>query len=233
MADERGILRDKQYSQAYYDEHVEAGLDYLAYGEWHESYALMVAEATLQTDFVSPAVLDAGCACGAQLQGFRKSGLFKKVLGIDMSSAMIEMGKSHFGFSSAELMAGSIEHIPLQDEDLTLINSGQVLEHIPDELIDSILAEFFRVLVPGGRTFHNLAALKRFDALDIHDGDPTHVNVKPTMYWAEKFAKAGFLPDFESYDRFVRSKYSPGAGYPNFFSTYEIWTTVAYMKPAS
>jgi hypothetical protein len=87
--------------------------------------------------------------------------------------------------------------------------------------------------VPGGRMFHNLAALKRHDPPDIHSGDPTHYNVKPTIYWAEKFAKAGFIADFESYDRFVRSPHSLGGDFANFYNTYEVWTSFMYIKPAA
>lgn len=233
MADLRGILKDKLFGKAYYDEHVEVGVDYLTCGYWHESYAEMIAEATLQSSYATPFVVDGGCACGAQLEGFRRTGRFAGHLGVDMSRHMISLGRDAFGFSDHELVVGSIERIPVPDGSVTLINTGQVLEHVPDEVIDAVFAEFYRVLAPGGRMFHNLAALKHGDPPDIHDGDPTHYNVKPTLYWSQKFAKAGFLGDFESYDRFARSAQSPGGDFPNFYSTYEIWTSFALIKPVT
>lgn len=233
MADTRGILKSTRYDEAYYREHVAAGLDYLVSGDWHVNYAKMIAAATLQTTYTAPFVIDAGCACGAQLLGFKKLGIFKHVLGIDMSEDMIWLGRRHFGFSAEELVTGSVDTIPAADDTVTLINSGQVLEHVSDEIIDRVLAEFYRVLAPGGRMFHNLAALKNGDPPDHHDGDPTHINVKPTLYWSAKFQQAGFIADFESYDRFALSSESPGGNYPSFFQTYApLWTSLAHIKPA-
>ena len=34
-----------EYTEAYYDEHKEQGLDYLGHGYWQEEYAKMVIEA--------------------------------------------------------------------------------------------------------------------------------------------------------------------------------------------
>lgn len=232
MSKLREFLKATDYTGSdFYEEHARAGIDYLAYGDWQRAYGRMIAEATLQSSYDKPAVLDAGCACGTHLQGFRETGLFVRSVGVDMSEHMIRMGRAHFGFSDDDLVAGSIETLPVSDGELTLINSGQVLEHVSDGIIDKVFAEFFRALRPGGRMFHNLAALKHGEPPNHHDYDPTHINVKPTLYWAEKFAKAGFLPDFESYDRFARSSESPGTGCPNFFTHYSGWTCFALIKP--
>ena len=61
---------------------------------------------------------------------------------------------------------------------------------------------------------------------------PTHINVKPSLYWAEQFARAGFIPDFESYDRFARMPGTPGLNGRNFYMHYaDQWTIAAYLKP--
>jgi ubiquinone/menaquinone biosynthesis C-methylase UbiE len=225
-------LKNLDYTEAYYTEHKDAGLDYLVYGFWHESYASMVTEITLQTDYASPVLVDVGCACGATLNAFKATGVYHKILGIDKSEHMVRLGRQHFGFTSEEIIAGSATSLPVANDSVTLIQSGQVLEHVPDAEVDRLFAEFYRVLLPGGRMFHNLAALRRGNPPDCHDSDPTHVNVKPVIYWADKFQEAGFLVDFESYDRFVRSSRGPGGEYPSFYMTYnDQWTTYTLIKP--
>jgi ubiquinone/menaquinone biosynthesis C-methylase UbiE len=231
MAHSRKLLTDTEFTENYYHEHAAAGLDYLSSGNWHLQYAHMVCEVTLQQTYKHPAMLDVGCACGALIEGFRRSYRVRHCYGIDVNEYMVKLGRDHFGFSDGELFIGSAANVPLPDGSLSLINSGQVLEHIPDTVIPSVFKEFMRLLRPGGRMFHNLAALKHGNPPNVHDGDPTHVNIKPVRYWAEEFMKAGFLPDFESFERFARAPQSPGGDFPSFFQTYPSWTTFTLIKP--
>lgn len=228
------VLKNSDYSEDYYKEHKDAGLDYLVYGYWQESYAWMVTELTLQAEALNPVLVDVGCACGAALKAFKATGVYQKVLGVDKSRHMVDLGRAHFGFAQDEILSGSAVSLPCAPDSVTLIQSGQVLEHVPDSEIDQLFAEFYRVLAPGGRMFHNLAALRRGNPPNCHDSDPTHVNIKPVLYWADKFQKAGFVHDVESYDRFVHSKRSPGTGFPSFYLTYDDqWTSFTLIKPAS
>ena len=179
-------LTSLEYTKKYYEEHKREGLDYLGHGYWQESYGKMVTEATLQHTYRNPVFFDAGCACGSILQGFKKTGLYRKVLGVDLSEHMTTLGRHHFNFSEDEIMAGSIDNIPLEDATVTLVHSAQVLEHIPDKMIDSILKEFARVLVPGGRAFLCLDAIRHGETKEQYMGDPTHCNVVPVAYWTKK-----------------------------------------------
>ncbi len=97
-------LKVTEYTQDYYDEHKDAGLDYLGHGYWQEEYAKMVVEAckTPRDGFV----VDAGCACGSILKGFQK--LNMRVLGVDLNDAMIGLGRTHFEYYANELVCGSI-----------------------------------------------------------------------------------------------------------------------------
>ena len=65
------VLTATSYDEKYYQEHLAAGLDYLGHGFWHDSYAAMVSEATLQATYPDPFVVDGGCACGSILKGFK------------------------------------------------------------------------------------------------------------------------------------------------------------------
>ena len=110
------------YDEQYYREHADAGLDYLVHGFWHESYAAMVSEASLQSAYPDPCVVDAGCACGSILKGFKNTGLFERVLGVDLSEHMIVLGRKHFRYADDELVAGSIAEIPAESGSVSLLH---------------------------------------------------------------------------------------------------------------
>ena len=224
-------LRSLEYDEKYYKEHAEAGLDYLGHGFWQESYGLMVVEATYQASYEEPLLVDAGCACGSILNGFRKTGVFNRVVGIDLSQYMVELGRRHFGFSDSELIAGSITDIPLPRNSVSLLHAAQVLEHIPEALTDDIIDEFSRVLRIGGRAFICLDAIRRDETKEMYLGDPTHVNIQPINYWTEKLQSHGLLVDIESYNRFVKSRRGPTQGDPrSFYETYPYWSIWTLIK---
>lgn len=219
------------YNEDYYKEHADAGLDYLGHGYWQTSYGAMVTEATLQKTYDAPFVIDAGCACGSILQGFRATGAYACVLGVDLSEHMIKLGRAHFGFSDAEMVAGSITSIPAPDNSASLVHSAQVLEHIPGELVDPILEEFARVLRPGGRAFLCLDAIRHGENKQMYMGDPTHCNIQPVMYWTERLQARDLLFDVEAYNRFVRSERGPTEGDPrSFFAHYPYWSAWTLIK---
>ena len=217
----------------FYQEHVAAGLDYLVCGEWHYAYARMVTKATLQHTYANPALFDGGCACGALLNAFDKTFVYDRVFGVDPSQTMINLGREKFRFGDDVMRVGSIDKIEASDASFTLVNTSQVMEHISDDILDATLAEFNRILVSGGRMFHHYDALKHGEASDAYDFDPTHVNIKPTSYWAAKFVGAGFLPDFESYDRFVLSNETLTGDNTSksFFQEYRNWSVSTWIKP--
>lgn len=109
-----GPLTATSYDEQYYREHADAGLDYLNHGFWHRSYAAMVSEATLQGAYSNPFVVDAGCACGSILKGFKDLSIYHRVLGVDLSDHMVALGRRHFKFAAGELIGGSIAEIPAE-----------------------------------------------------------------------------------------------------------------------
>ena len=225
-------LSARGYDENYYREHSEAGLDYLGHGFWQQSYGLMVAEATLQREnYAEPIIFDAGCACGSILQGFKESGVFARVVGMDLSEYMVGLGRAHYGLSAEELILGSLANIPLPAESVTLVHSAQVLEHIPSDLTKPILDEFTRILRPGGRAFLCLDAIRHGETKEMYLGDPTHMNIQPVLYWTEQLQRRGLLFDIEAYNRFVSSPRGPTEGDPrSFFATYPCWSVWTLIK---
>jgi len=224
-------LKSLVYNEDYYEEHKSAGLDYLGHGYWQESYAAMVTEATMQDTYTDPTFFDAGCACGSIVTGFKKTGVFKSVVGIDLSEHMVQLGREHFGLTDKEIIAGSIAEIPLESGSISLVHSAQVLEHIPDELTDAILDEFARILRPGGRAFLCLDAIRHGETKEMYMGDPTHFNIQPVMYWTRKLQDRGLYFDIEAYNRFVRSDRGPTEGDPrSFYEHYPYWSAWTLIK---
>ena len=220
-------LKVTEYTKDYYDEHKDAGLDYLGHGYWQEEYAKMVTEAckTPREGFV----VDAGCACGSILKGFQKQNM--RVLGVDLNEYMIGHGRTHFGFYVNELHCGSISDTPALTESVDLVHTAQVLEHIPEEHMDAILQEFSRIIKKTGRVFICLDAVKDGETKEMYMGDPTHCNIQPIEYWYRLFAKHGFMFDVEAYNKFVRSKYKPTADKDtNFFNEYPYWSVWILQK---
>jgi len=211
-----------EYDEQYYAEHKDANLDYLGFGYWQEEYAKMVSQG-LPQDAV---VFDGGCACGSILQGFKKLGF--KTIGMDLSAYMIELGTEHF--DNDELICGSLAKIPLDDNSVDLIHSAQVLEHIPQELMNDIISEFERILKPNGRMFLCLDAVRDGETKEMYMGDPTHFSIFPVMYWTELFAKHNLLFDVEQYNNFVRSEFKPEEGDKNFYQHYPYWSVWTLTK---
>jgi SAM-dependent methyltransferase len=226
-----GALKSRAFDERYYLEHKAAGLDYLGHGYWHNSYAAMVTDATLQYTYDAPFFFDAGCACGSILQGFKDTNIFHHLLGIDLSEYMVSLGRSHFRFAPDEIKTGSIEDTNLPDESVTLLHSAQVLEHIVPEKGQSIIREFARILKQGGRAFLALDAVRHGETKEQYMGDPTHLNIKPVSYWTRLLQDHGLYFDVEAYNRFVRSPRGPTEGDPrSFYQAYPAWSVWALIK---
>jgi arsenite methyltransferase len=74
-----------------------------------------------------------------------------KVIGIDMTDAMIEKARENnnkLGFSNVEFRLGDIENMPVETDSTDVVISNCVLNLVPDK--DKAFAEIFRILRPGG-----------------------------------------------------------------------------------
>ncbi len=98
-------------------------------------------------------VLDLGSGGGADvLLSARKVGPDGYVYGIDMTDEMLALAEENrllAGVRNAEFRKGTIEDIPLPDGEVDVVISNCVINLSADK--PAVLAEMFRVLVPGGR----------------------------------------------------------------------------------
>ena len=98
-------------------------------------------------------VLDLGSGGGIDcFLAARAVGKRGRVLGVDMTLDMVRLAKSNagrIGASNAEFLLAELESLPLKANAVDIIISNCVINLSPDK--DSVFAEGFRVLRPGGR----------------------------------------------------------------------------------
>jgi len=109
----------------------------------------------LQHAAVAPGetVLDLGSGAGIDcFLAARETGPTGRVLGVDMTPAMIEKARANLAksaFTNVEFRLGEIEHLPVADASVDVIISNCVVNLSPDK--PQVFREAMRVLKPGGR----------------------------------------------------------------------------------
>jgi arsenite methyltransferase len=98
-------------------------------------------------------VLDLGSGGGIDvLLSARRVGPSGFVYGVDMTEEMLTLARANaarVGAGNVEFLAGQIEDLPLPDASVDVVISNCVINLSTDK--PAVLAEIFRVLVPGGR----------------------------------------------------------------------------------
>lgn len=103
-------------------------------------------------DIKNKKVLDIGCGTGLYSLTFLKLGA-KEVCGQDLSENAIEIiskKTEDLNFTNFMGIVGDCANLQFEDNSFDLIFSGDVFEHITDELKLKFIQEAFRVLKPGG-----------------------------------------------------------------------------------
>ncbi len=98
-------------------------------------------------------VLDLGSGAGFDcFLAARKVGPTGRVVGVDMTDAMLEKARANAaktGLGNVEFRKGEIEALPVADATADVVISNCVLNLVPDK--DRAFREIYRVLKPGGR----------------------------------------------------------------------------------
>jgi arsenite methyltransferase len=98
-------------------------------------------------------VLDLGSGAGFDcFLAAGKVGQAGRVIGIDMTDAMLEKARANAaktGLFNVEFRKGEIESLPVEDDSIDVVISNCVLNLVPNK--DQAFREIHRVLKPGGR----------------------------------------------------------------------------------
>ncbi len=157
---------------AYYFAH-DCGRPYQRDESWLQFFD-SIAE-RIVNDICPRTVLDAGCAMGFLVEMLRKRGV--EAYGIDISEYAIE--NVHEDIRPFCRVASVVE--PL-DQDYDLIVCIEVLEHLTAREAEKAISQFCK---------HGRSVL--FSSTPYDYKEITHVNVQPTEYWVELFARHDFF----------------------------------------
>ena len=156
--------------------------------EYRESLLFRIVRDKLQS---GSAVLDAGCGSGSLL--FKLAALDCKVYGIEQSKEYVEILQKEVitrGISNiGQVKYGSVTDIPYPDKTFDLIVSGDVLEHVKDDV--KAVKEFYRVLRHGGFCVVSVPALP--SSWDFSDDWAGHLRRYTKEGLVSLFKKTGFV----------------------------------------
>ncbi len=106
-------------------------------------------------------VLDAGCGPGRDLGFFARDGF--RAIGLDKSAELLRIARS----AGHAVIRGDLRDLPFESGSFAGIWACASLVHLPDAELSRALAEFKRVLRPGGSLFvsvrHGCGIEERFD----------------------------------------------------------------------
>jgi SAM-dependent methyltransferase len=138
-------------------------------------------------------VLDAGTGVGRWARWFAERGA-TSVTGIDIEPARLAIARSHDpSISYLEMPA---DQLGFAEASFDFVSCVTVLQHVPDNVKRKALAEFSRVLKPGGRAVI-------FELTDIRD-QAHHVFPLTADEWERAFARCGLFVQ-----RRVGEQYTP------------------------
>jgi 2-polyprenyl-3-methyl-5-hydroxy-6-metoxy-1,4-benzoquinol methylase len=191
-------LKSVKFDEAYYREHKEAGLDYLAFGPWQQQYGRWFVECF---GLKGKRVLDLGCACGSILRGLGEAGAF--ACGVDVSEHMVRLAVEAHPHLSAVMRVGDAAELGelYGPQTFDAIHCAQVAEHWKPEKVVTILRECRRVLRPGGLFFVCLDTTEMYErqGRKLENEDPTHWCVRPVKWWQDLFHTQGFEDETEQW----------------------------------
>ena len=143
-------------------------------------------------------VLDLGSGAGFDcFLAANRVGEKGKVIGVDMTSEMIEKAKENArkgSYENVEFRLGEIEKLPVLDNSIDAVISNCVINLSPDK--DKTFQEAFRVLKPGGRLMiSDIVLLKKLpklvkESIEAYIGCLSGAVIKDA--YLEKIRAAGF-----------------------------------------
>lgn len=216
------LLTSRSYGEQYYREHKNAGLDYLACGDWQYRYADWLCESL---NLKGKVLLDVGCACGSITSSFKQSGV--RSYGCDVNEHCINLGRKKWPDLHLNICDAINMHF-YEDGQFDVIHLMQTAEHFRPDHVPLILREFARVGKPGCLLFSVHDTLELFERQGRLEerGDPTHACIKPREWWHKQLTENGWVDCSQDYAKSL-------SDHPNsYFKKYD-WDWLLYRKEGS
>jgi len=152
-------------------------------------------------------VLDLGSGAGFDcFLASKKVGKTGKVIGVDMTEAMVSKARSlakKNGYSNVEFRLGDIEKLPIEDKTVDVIISNCVINLAPDKL--KVFHEAFRALKSGGRMYvSDIVLIGKLTEEQLKDDDLLTGCVAGALQkddYLAKLKQAGFMVNVLSEDK--------------------------------
>jgi SAM-dependent methyltransferase len=122
---------------------------------------------TVFAELVTGPVADVGCGTGRVTAFLRDRGV--AAFGIDLSPRMVEVARRTYPY--LRFTEGTMTALAIEDATLGGVVAWYSTIHVPDEQLPTALAEFHRVLAPGG---HLLLAFQAGDEVEHRTRAGTH-----------------------------------------------------------
>lgn len=119
-------------------------------------------------------LLDIGCGDGSTAEYLRALGY--ECWGLDITLAGCWRGRGDLD----RYIEAPVWHIPFEDKFFDYTFSTDLMEHLPEEMVEASIKEIYRVTRK--KTFHCIATFNH-----IVEGVNLHRTVKQIDWWAEKF----------------------------------------------
>jgi SAM-dependent methyltransferase len=149
-------------------------------------------------------VLDVGCGTGRWVR--RYQGFDHQPTGIDATPGMLRIARQQG--TIAPLLAGEAFRLPFADAVFDCVSDVTVVQHIPEALQPTALAEMVRVLKPGGRLI----------LFELIRGTGAHIFPRAPQDWIQQASSCGtkllgwFGQEFLLFDRMFVSAAQSLAG---------------------
>lgn len=171
-------------------------------------------------------ILDLGCGTGGFVASLVTFGA--DAYGIDLSDYAVEKAKKENSFLKNRIFQGSAHDLSRwPNEYFDILYSNQVFEHVPEELINNLIKETYRVLKKEGVCWFAIHMPDVRDSAEDKEIDQTHITLYPRSWWIEKFKAIGFKED-QNIDLLLRSTRT-GYDHYSFFEDYH-WETLVFRK---
>src|SRR5436190_6427184 len=158
-------------------------------------------------------VLDLGSGAGIDcFLAAREVGPAGRVIGVDMTPAMIEKARANAAkgeFRNVEFRLGEIEHLPVADASVDLVISNCVINLSPDK--PQTFREAFRALTPGGRMLVSDLVLLRPLAPELQKSVDLYVGCIAGASLEQDYLAMMREAGFENVEIVDRSGYTVGA----------------------
>jgi ubiquinone/menaquinone biosynthesis C-methylase UbiE len=154
--------------------------------------------------------LDAGCGSGEFIQNIAPH--YKKVIGIDYSSMMLDQAKSRV--SNVTFLKADCKNLPVENESIDCLFALGLFDYV--ENVNKVLNEFCRVLKKGGYIIFTI---------------PKSPSLFTPIRWSHKFRRKIFKipPIINSYTKKQLVSCVKDAEF-NIINLYSLWTTMWIIK---